>query len=108
MQGHYKTALLLSMLYGTWICLETDADSRAKEILKKVQGTRKGFIFGKSALGQQGSLHHYNIPYSCRGKLSTAALDSGIVTLLGFLWCHVTAESQPHRLCKHSTRQGRP
>lgn len=33
-QGHYKTASLLSRLYGIWICLGTDADSRAKAILK--------------------------------------------------------------------------
>lgn len=36
-QGPYKTASLLSSLYGTRICLETDANSIAKEILKKVQ-----------------------------------------------------------------------
>lgn len=104
----YKTASLLSRLYGTRICLETDANSIAKEILKKVQGRRQSFILDKSALGQQGSLHHYNIPYSCRGKLSSALLDSSIVILLGFLQCHMTAKSQPHQLCKHSTRQGRP
>lgn len=54
MQGHYKTALLLSMLYGTWICLETDADSRAKEILKKSTGNKEGFHIWQVSTGAAG------------------------------------------------------
>ena len=43
---------------------------------------RQGFIFGKSALGNQRSTCHCNITYSCREKMLKAPVDSGIVTLL--------------------------
>lgn len=59
----YKTAPLHSRLYGTYIHLGTNAESRAKRILK-INGMRQCLIFGKSALWKQRSTCHCN----CGGK----------------------------------------